>query len=66
RHGIGTALLAAALGWAQHANARSIFVEVLERFQEAKSLFRATGFLEAGDLHRHFFGEDVRLFEKIL
>jgi ribosomal protein S18 acetylase RimI-like enzyme len=66
RHGIGTALLAAALGWAQHANARSIYVEVLERFQDAKNLFRATGFKEAGDLHRHFYGEDVRLYEKIL
>jgi GNAT superfamily N-acetyltransferase len=66
RHGIGTALLAAALGWAQHANARSIYVEVLERFQDAKNMFRATGYKEAGDLHRHFFGEDVRLYEKIL
>jgi GNAT superfamily N-acetyltransferase len=66
RHGIGTALLAAATGWAQHANARSIYVEVLDRFREAMALLKASGFTEAGVLHRHFWGEDVRLYEKLL
>ena len=66
RHGIGTALLAAAIGWAQHANARSIHADVLHRFSEARALLKATGFTEAGVLHRHFWGEDVQLFEKIL
>jgi len=66
RHGIGTALLAAGLGWSQHANARSIYGDVLARFPEALGLFKACGFTEAGLLHRHFWGEDVRVFEKIL
>jgi GNAT superfamily N-acetyltransferase len=66
RQGIGTALVAAALGWAQHANARSIHVDVLHRFTEAMALLKDSGFAEAGVLHRHFWGEDVRLFEKIL
>ncbi len=66
RHGIATALLAAAHGWAQHANARSLFVDVLVRFQEALALFKASGFKEAGTLRKHFWGEDVRIYEKIL
>lgn len=66
RHGTATALLAAALGWAQHANARSIYVDVLQRFPEAMSLFKASGFTEAGTLHRHYWGEDVRVFERLL
>lgn len=66
RRGIGTALLAAALGWAQHANARSMFVDVLVRFQEAMGLMKASGYADCGTLHHHFWGEDVRMFEKIL
>jgi GNAT superfamily N-acetyltransferase len=67
RHqGVATALLAAALGWAQHANARSIYVDVLVRFGEARTLLLGFGFTEAGILHRHFHGEDVHLFEKLL
>jgi ribosomal protein S18 acetylase RimI-like enzyme len=66
RGGIGTSLLAAATGWAQHANAKSMYADVLDRFAEGRALFRASGFTEAGVLHRHFFGEDVRMFEKIL
>ncbi len=66
RHGIGTALLAAATGWAQHAQTRSLYVEVLARFQDAMALLAASGFTKAGTLHRHFWGEDVELFEKTL
>ncbi|MHB8351464.1 MAG: GNAT family N-acetyltransferase [Thermoplasmata archaeon] len=66
RHGIGTALLAAATGWAQHAQTKSLYVEVLARFQDAMALLTASGFTKAGTLHRHFWGEDVELFEKTL
>ncbi|HEV2316060.1 MAG TPA: GNAT family N-acetyltransferase [Thermoplasmata archaeon] len=66
RRGTGTALLAAALGWAQHANARSLCVDVMDRFGDAMALLKASGFTQAGVLHRHFWGEDVRMFEKVL
>ncbi|MGI0150755.1 MAG: GNAT family N-acetyltransferase, partial [Thermoplasmata archaeon] len=66
RHGIGTALLAAATGWAEHAQCRSLYIEVLARFQDAMALLRASGFTRAGVLHRHFWAEDVELFEKTL
>lgn len=66
RHGIATALLAAAQGWAQHADARALCVEVLARFSDAMALLKASGFKEAGLLHKHFWGEDVRLFERLL
>ncbi len=66
RHGIATALLAAAQGWAEHADARSLHVDVLARFGDAMALLRASGYKEAGVLHKHFWGEDVRIFERVL
>jgi GNAT superfamily N-acetyltransferase len=65
RHGIGTALVHSAIEWARHNNARSLWVDQLIRFKDAAPLFKQLGFQETGVLHRHFFGEDVRLFEML-
>jgi GNAT superfamily N-acetyltransferase len=66
RQGIGTALLQAALEWARHAGARSLWADLLPRFGEAGMLFTDEGFTVAGTLHRHFWGEDVKQFERLL
>jgi len=66
RQGIGSALVGAAIEWSRHASAGSVYVENLARFTAAVSLFQRLGFTEAGVLHRHEWGEDVRLFERIL
>lgn len=66
RRGIATALGHAAADWARHNNSHSVWVDPLARFAGASELFRRLGFAEAGTLHRHYFDEDVRLFEKLL
>jgi GNAT superfamily N-acetyltransferase len=66
RQGVGTALLQASLEWARHSGARSLWADVLPRFPEASALFSQQQFVDAGTLHRHFWGEDVRQFERLL
>ena len=66
RQGVATALATAAVEWAKHANAKSVWADALTRFTAASAVFRQLGFTECGVLHRHYWGEDVRLFEKIL
>ena len=66
RQGVGTALTSAAIDWARHSSSKSLWVDALDRFADAHALFRRLGFSESGVLHRHRWGEDVRLFEKLL
>ena len=66
RQGIASQLTNAAVEWARHNNTHSIWADALDRFSEAVEMFRHLGFNECGVLHRHYWGEDVRLFEKLL
>ncbi len=63
RQGVATALVKVAIDWAKHANAPAVWTDALARFSVARSLFLHLGFTEAGLLHRHEWGEDIRLFE---
>ncbi|HTT15403.1 MAG TPA: GNAT family N-acetyltransferase [Thermoplasmata archaeon] len=66
RQGVATALIAAAIEWAKHANAPVVWGDTLARFSAAAALLKRLGFAEAGVLHRHEWNEDVRLFERLL
>jgi GNAT superfamily N-acetyltransferase len=66
RQGVATALLGAALEWAKRSNCAVVWIDAHDRFGAAASLFKRLGFTESGVLHRHDYGEDVRLFERIL
>ncbi len=66
RQGVATALLGMVLDWAKRSNSASVWVDAHNRFSAAASLFKRLGFSECGLLHKHDFGEDVRLFERIL
>ena len=66
RQGVGTALTKAAVEWARHNQSSSVWADSLLRFSAAAELFRRLGFTECGLWHRHYFNEDVRLFEMIL
>lgn len=66
RQGVATSLTNAAVEWARHHNTHSIWADALDRFSEALEMFRHLEFNECGVLHRHYWGEDVRLFEKLL
>ena len=66
RHGVATASVTAAVEWARHNKCHAVWVDALARFSAASALLKTLGFTEAGVLHRHRWGEDVRLFERIL
>jgi GNAT superfamily N-acetyltransferase len=66
RAGVATALLAAAVEWARHANASSVWASALARFTAVPGLLKKLQFAECGLLHRHEWGEDVRMFERVL
>ncbi len=65
RQGVATALLTTALEWAKRSNAPSVWADTLARFTAAGALLKRHGFAEAGLLHKHEWGEDIRLFERI-
>ena len=66
RQKVATALVAAALEWARHANTAVVWAEALARFTAAAALFKSLGFVESGVLHKHQWNEDVHLFERLL
>jgi GNAT superfamily N-acetyltransferase len=66
RQGVASALITAAIDYAKRANATSVWADALARFPNAVTLFKRLGFTEAGVLHRHEWGEDVRFFERVL
>ncbi|MGI0071467.1 MAG: GNAT family N-acetyltransferase [Thermoplasmata archaeon] len=66
RKGVGSALVAAGIEWARHANAGQVWADALARLTAVSALFKHLGFAECGVLHRHNFNEDVRLFERTL
>jgi GNAT superfamily N-acetyltransferase len=66
RQGVATALVAAANEWARKANAASLWVDTLQALAPATALFQHLGFTLVGALHRHEWGEDVTLFERVL
>jgi RimJ/RimL family protein N-acetyltransferase len=66
RRGIATALTEQAVDWARRGRLGSIWADALSRFAPAANLFQRLGFSECGLFHRHFWNEDVRVFEKPL
>jgi len=66
RQGVGTALVAAALDWAKKSNATSVWADALVGLVPANALFPHLGFAQVGVLHHHEFGQDVRLFERLV
>ena len=66
RQGVATALLTAAVEWAKRANVPSVWVDSLARFTAVGALLKRLGFSETGTLHKHEWGEDVCLFERVL
>lgn len=66
RQDVGTNLVAVAIDWARRSNANSVWVETLEVFDGAIRLFSKLGLRKCGELHRHFWNQDVHIFERVL
>lgn len=66
RKGIGSALLAKVKEFARKNNANKIWLDTSSRLKESIEFYRKKGFRSVGELKRHFWGEDIVLFEKLL
>ncbi|HEV2519931.1 MAG TPA: GNAT family N-acetyltransferase [Thermoplasmata archaeon] len=66
RQGVASALAHAAIEWARHSNCHSVWADALAKLDMAAATFQKLGFQECGVFHRHYFTEDVRLFEMVL
>jgi GNAT superfamily N-acetyltransferase len=64
--GIGSALLAKVYEFAKKNNAHKIWLDTSSRLKDSISFYQKAGFRLVGELKKHFWGEDIVLFEKLL
>jgi RimJ/RimL family protein N-acetyltransferase len=64
--GVGSALLAAALGWARRHGAHKVALEVWPHNTAALALYRKFGFVEEGRLRRHYRRRDGQLWDALV
>ncbi len=66
RRGLGTALTKHIIAYASSNNARKVWLDTLPKLTAAVALYRKHGFVKCGRLRKHYWGEDVELYELIL
>jgi ribosomal protein S18 acetylase RimI-like enzyme len=66
RQGVASALIGAAVDWARKSNAAVVWLDPLAKLTPAVALLKRLGFAEVGQLHKHMWAEDVRLFERTI
>lgn len=66
KKGIGSALLEEVVTFANKNNAFKIWLDTSTRLKDSIKFYKSKGFRLVGTLKKHFWGEDIVLFEKIL
>ena len=66
RKGIGTALLEEVEKFAGKNNAYKIWLDTSMSLKESIEFYKSKRFRIVGELEKHFWGEDILLFEKLL
>lgn len=64
--GVGSALLAAGLGWAREAGAHKVALQVWPHNEAAQRLYRRFGFVEEGRLRRHYRRRNGELWDAVV
>ena len=64
--GIGTLLLDMLEHYSKNSNLTKIWFDTSTRLIQAIEFYKKRGYREVGILHKHLWGEDIILFEKIL
>jgi GNAT superfamily N-acetyltransferase len=64
--GIGSTLLNTVEEFAREHQAHKLWFDTSTRLVDAIHFYKHKGFRVAGELQRHFWGEDIVLFEKLL
>jgi putative acetyltransferase len=66
KRGIGSALTEKAIGYANQNGATKVWLDTTPRLNEAMALYQKHGFVRCGHLRKHYWGEDVYLYELVL
>lgn len=66
KRGIGSALTEKAINYAQKNEATKVWLDTTPRLNEAMALYEKHGFVRCGHLRRHYWGEDIYLYELVL
>jgi GNAT superfamily N-acetyltransferase len=64
--GIGGMLIEEVEKFARRNNANKIWLDTSTRLKESIEFYKRKGFRLVGKLKKHFYGEDILLFEKLL
>jgi len=66
KRGIGSALTKKAIDFARENGAVKVWLDTTPRLKEAMALYEKHGFVRCGHLRKHYWGEDVYLYELML
>lgn len=66
KRGIGSALTRKAINYAEENGAIKVWLDTTPRLKEAIALYEKHGFVRRGHLKKHYWGEDIYLYERIL
>jgi len=66
RRGVGSALTKKAIEYARESGAVKVWLDTTPRLREAIALYEKHGFVMCGRLRKHYWGEDVYLYELML
>ena len=66
KRGIGSALTKKAIDFARKNGAIKVWLDTTPRLKEAITLYEKHGFVRCGHLRKHYWGEDVYLYELML
>jgi len=66
KRGIGSALTKKAIDYARENGAIKVWLDTTPRLKEAISLYEKHGFVRCGHRKKHYWGEDVYLYELML
>jgi GNAT superfamily N-acetyltransferase len=66
KRGIGSALTKKAINYAKENGASKVWLDTTPRLNEAMALYQKHGFVRCGHLRKHYWGEDIYLYELVL
>jgi GNAT superfamily N-acetyltransferase len=65
KRGIGSTLTKKAIDYAKENGATKVWLDTTPRLNEAMALYQKHGFVRCGHLRKHYWGEDVYLYELV-
>jgi ribosomal protein S18 acetylase RimI-like enzyme len=66
KRGIGSALTAKAIKYSRENGATKVWLHTTPRHNEAMALYEKHGFVRCGHLRKHYWGEDIYIYELML